>query len=294
MSSRAIEREAAAKGQQARSPEPVTREAVTTASPTEHVLTLQRSAGNRATARLLQRFPEEADIDSFWSALDNPGALDCREATNRLAGIGRSQAKRRGIKANREPLKDALYRISKDDYDAEPWEAKEAHNRGWRVRDRVVSAFGRDYMKVWSGGAEGATPTVKFYPLLPGMMIYTAENAGYTSKKKNTYHWYRRHAAAYKGDGEVRENFGDQTRNIKEGHRNKDTGRIDEDEWGAWDIPRDPRRRKPEDPKFFTTLAIYDPFYAYRSKAEVAWFGHAPMSAPWAAWDAATRWLPWE
>lgn len=211
--------------------------------------------------------------------------VDCREAADRVAGIGRSEASRRGIKANREPLKGRpLYRISKDDEKAEPWEAKEAHGRSWRVRDRVVSAFGRDYMKVWSGGAEGATPTVKFYPLLPGMMIYTAENAGYADKKSNTYNWYRRHAAVYKGDGWVRENFGDQLRNIKQGHE-------EEDAWGAWRQPEDPKKRKKTDPKFFTTLAIYDPFYSYRSKAEEAWLGRGPMTGRSAAWDAAKQWL---
>jgi hypothetical protein len=256
------------------------------------VLALQRSAGNRATARLLQRFPDAGEIDSFWSQLVREveaknlklGEIDCREAADWLARIGREKAKERGIKPLRSPRQDALFRISKHDERAEPLEAKEAHGRAWRVRDRVVSAFGHDYMKVWTGGAEGSTPTPRFYPLLPGMMIYTAENAGYTSKKLNTYHWYRRHAAVYRGDGWVRENFGDQLRNIMQGH-------AEEDLDGAWRLPRDPRKRTSEDPKFLTTLAIYDPFYAYRSKDEEAWLRGGARTGRGAAWDAAKQWL---
>lgn len=118
------------------------------------ILGLQRAAGNRATAGLLQRFPDATDIDSFWSQLADQVAaenrmmedIDCRAASNRLAGIGRSKAKQRRIKANRSPLKGPLYRISSADLDATPMEATEAHGRGWRVRDRVVSFSGRDYI----------------------------------------------------------------------------------------------------------------------------------------------------
>jgi hypothetical protein len=247
-------------------------------------LVLQRAAGNRATARLLQRFPDASDINSFWSELSDQveaegrevGDLDCRAAANRVAAIGRSRAKDRGIKPIRSALKGPLYRISKDDLDATPTEVKEAHDRGWSVRDRVVSLLGRDYMKVHSGGAGGATPTVKLYPLLPGMMIYSAEDGGWKDKKNGTYRWYLRHAAIYRSNGWVRENFGAQLRNIKEGHPDEDR------EAGAWG--------EDANPKFLTTLAVYDPFYAYRSKEEADWLGRGPVNAPWATWDKRLRW----
>lgn len=251
------------------------------------LLALQRSVGNAAVARLLQRFPDAGDIDTFWATLVKQvkkekklmEKVDCREAADRLAGIGRSVAKRRGIKANRQPLNsNLLYRISEADEDAEPWEATEAHGRGWRVRDRVVSAFGRDYMKVFSGGAGGTQPRVHFYPLLPGMMIYSAEDIGWKDKSKGTYRWYLRHAAVYAGGGWVRENFGAQRRNIKQGDPKEDT-RL-----GAYD-PSDK-------PKFLTTLAIYDSFYPYRSKEEEAWLSKGPMSGLQAAVGAAASWLP--
>jgi hypothetical protein len=245
---------------------------------------LQRTAGNRATARLLQRFPEAKDIDSFWSDLvreveaENRKVkdLDCRAASDRVAVIGNSRAKRRKITPTRTALTGPLYRISNDDLDATPTEAKEAHGRGWKVRDRVVSSFGRDYMKVHRGGADGATPTIEFYPLLPGMMIYSAEDVGWKDKKQGTYRWYLRHAAVYRSEGWIRENFGAQRRNIKQGHPQEDRS------LGAYGSD--------DNPSFLTTLAIYDPFYAYRSKEEADWLSRAPMHAPAAIWEAAKQW----
>jgi len=250
------------------------------------LLALQGAAGNAAVSRLLQRFPEAADIDNFWSNLKDRVAaecgdvhgLDCREASNRLASIGQSKAKQRGIKANRNALSGPLYRISDDDLNATATEVKEAYGRAWRVRDRVVSAFGRDFMKVFSGGAEGAQPTVHFYPLLPGMMIYSAEDAGWKDKGKGTYRWYLRHAAVYAGGGWVRENFGAQRRNIKQGDPDEDK------RGGAYGLS--------DKPKFLTTLAIYDPFHAYRSKEEEAWVSKGPLSGLQAAVGAAASWFP--
>jgi hypothetical protein len=249
------------------------------------VLALQRSAGNSATARLLQRFPDRADIDKFWGELQSEVAaeggevhdLDCRAASNRVAAIGQKKAKQRGIKTLRSALPGPLHRISRDDLDADPTEVKEAYGRGWKVRDRVVSAFGRDYMKVHSGGADGATPKTQFYPLLPGMMIYSSEDAGWKDKRKGTYRWYLRHAAIYAGGGWVRENFGAQRRNIMQGHRSEDA------RWGAYDPDAKP--------KFLTTLAIYDPFHSFRSREEQAWLDKGAMSGTKAAVSAATSWF---
>ena len=250
------------------------------------LLALQRAAGNTAVSRALQRFPETADIETFWGNLKDRVAaeggdvheLDCRAASNRLAAIGQSKAKQRRIKPNRSPLSGALYRISGDDLNATAAEVQEAYGRAWRVRDRVVSAFGRDYMKVFSGGASGAQPAVHFYPLLPGTMIYSAEDAGWKDKSKGTYRWYLRHAAVYAGSGWVRENFGAQRRNIKQGDPEEDT------RGGAYDLS--------DEPKFLTTLSIYDPFHAYRSKEEEAWLSKGPMSGLQAAFGAAASWFP--
>src|SRR4051812_28981645 len=95
-------------------------------SPHSSLLELQRAAGNAAVSRLLQRFPEAADIATFWDTLKDRVAseggevhdLDCRAASNRLAAIGQSRAKQRGVKANRSPLSGPLYRISSDDLNA--------------------------------------------------------------------------------------------------------------------------------------------------------------------------------
>jgi hypothetical protein len=260
----------------------VRREAPT---PPARLLALQRSAGNRATARLLQRFPDAADIDTFWSELvgevEREGRvvkdLDCRAAANRVAAIGQSKARKRKIKPNQSPLTGPLYRIASDDLDATPTEVKEAYGRGWRVRDRVVSFSGREYMRVHSGGADGAEPTVRFFPLLPGMMIYSAEDAGWKDKGQGTYRWYLRHAAIYKGDGWIRENFGAQLRNIKQGHRSEDRT------LGAYGAD--------SHPKFLTTLAIYDPFHAYRSKADKAWLDRGAMTTGEVIMHGAAEWL---
>jgi hypothetical protein len=248
-------------------------------------LRLQRTAGNRATARLLQRFPDAADIDMFWSELaDQVEAegldleeVDCRAASNRMVGIGRAKAKRRKLKALREQLGGPLYRISSDDRAATPDEAKNALGRGWSVRDRVVSFGGREYLKVHSGGADDAAPTVRFYPLLPGMMIYSAESVGWQSKTKGTYRWYLRHAAIYRGGGWIRENFGAQRRNIMQGHKSEDRN------LGAYGSD--------SDPKFLTTLAIYDPFYAFRSKEEAASLDRGPRTGLGARLERVGDWL---
>jgi hypothetical protein len=247
----------------------------------DSVLFLQRAAGNRAATRLLQRFPVDTDIESFWSELvaelKNEGLrtkdIGCFEACMRVARIGQSKARDRNLEAQRSPLDGPLYRISKHDEHATPEEARAAHGRGWRVRDHVVSFARREYLKVHIGGAAGAAPTAAFYPLLPGMIIYTAENAGWDDEAKGTYNWYKRHAAVYRGGGWVRDNFATRPRNIMESH-------AEEDEWGAWHMPEHPEE---EDPHFLTTLSIYDPFYAYRSKAEVLWLSQGPRNA----WSAA-------
>lgn len=285
MTGRTVERDTGATRRRGKHLAPAFPPAFASPHGADRILALQRSAGNRATARLLQRFPDTRDIDSFWSELVRQveaenrkvGDLDCRAAANRVAGIGQAKAKHRGINARRSPLTGALYRISTDDLDATPAEAKDAYGRGWTVRDRVVSAFGRDYMKVHRGGAGGTTPTVEFYPLLPGMMIYSAESVGWKDKKKGTYRWYLRHAAIYAGNGWVRENFGAQRRNIRQGDPAEDRN------LGAWGAD--------DDPKFLTTLAIYDPFYPYRSDAEEAWLARGPMTGLAAAFDAAKQWL---
>jgi hypothetical protein len=245
----------------------------------DSVLFLQRAAGNRAATRLLQRFPAETDIESFWSELvaelKNEGLttkdIDCFEACRRVARIGRLKAHDRKLKPQRPPLgvTEPLYRISKHDERATPEEARAAHGRAWRVRDHVVSFARREYLTVHIGGTAGAA----LYPLLPGMIIYTAENAGWDDEAKGTYNWYKRHATVYRGGGLVRDNFATRPRNIMEGH-------AEEDDWGAWHMPEHPKKT---DPHFLTTLSIYDPFYAYRSKAEVLWLSQGPRNA----WSAA-------
>jgi hypothetical protein len=245
------------------------------------VLFLQRAAGNRAATRLLQRFPVATDIESFWSELvaelKKQGLttkdIDCFQASMRVGAIGRSKARDRKLNPQRPPLDGPLYRISKHDERATPEEARAAHGRGWRVRDHVVSFGRREYLKVHMGGAGGAAPTAAFYPLLPGTIIYTAENAGWADRASGTYNWLKRHAAVYRSGGWVRDNFATQPRNIMEGH-------AEEDDWGAWRMPEHPEK---DDPQFLTTLAIYDPFYAYRSEAEVLWLSRGPRNA----WSAA-------
>jgi len=234
------------------------------------MLSLQRAAGNRAATRMLQRFPVETDVESFWSELveelkkqdRTTEDLDCFQASLRVSTIGRSKARERKLKPQRPPLDGPLHRISQHDKRATPEEASAAHGRGWRVRDHVVASLGpREYLKVHTGGAGGAAPTAAFYPLLPGMIIYTAENVGWADRSSRKYNWFKRHAAVYRGGGWVRDNFRTQPRNILVGHE-------EEDDWGAWKRPEDPKK---DDPQFLTTLAVYDPFFAYRSEAEVLW-----------------------
>jgi len=249
--------------------------------PSDAVLFLQRAAGNRAATRLLQRFPVATDVESFWSELVTElkkeelttEDIDCFKASMRVAEIGRSKARDRKLKPQRSALRGPLYRISKHDERATPEEARAAHGRGWSVRDHVVSFGRREYLKVHTGGAGGAAPTAAYYPLLPGMIIYTAENVGWADKARGTYNWFKRHAAVYRSGGWVRDNFATEPRNIMEGH-------DEEDDWGAWHMPKHPKKT---DPQFLTTLAIYDPFYAYRSEADVLWLSRGSRTA----WSAA-------
>ena len=250
------------------------------------VLSLQRAAGNRAAARLLQRFPAATDVESFWSELvselNDEGRttedLDCFQASMRVAAIGGSKARERKLEPQRSRLNGPLYRISQHDERATPEEARAAHGRGWRVRDRVVWLGKGEYLKVHKGGAGGAAPTASYYPLLPGMIIYTAENAGWADKASGTYNWFKRHAAVYRGGGWVRDNFAAQPRNIMQGH-------AKEDDWGAWHRPDRPKK---DDPRFLTTLAVYDPFYAYRTEAELRWLSRGARSAMSATFGTST------
>jgi len=256
------------------------------AAAAEAALSLQRAAGNRAAARVLQRFPAATDVESFWSELvselKDEGRttedLDCFQASMRVAAIGGSKARERKLKPERSRLNGPLYRISQHDERATPEEARAAHGRGWRVRDRVVWLGRGEYLRVYTGGAGGAAPTATYYPLLPGMIIYTAENAGWADKASGTYNWFKRHAAVYRGGGWVRDNFDAQPRNIMQGH-------AEEDEWGAWHRPKRPKK---DDPQFLTTLAVYDPFYAYRSDAEVRWLSGGARSAMSAVFGRST------
>ena len=211
--------------------------------------------GNRAFGRLLSRYPDAKEVRRMWEehwASDKLKDEDCARACSIIAHS-------MGIKAKSDPL----FRVSRDDDAATPKEAKDAYSRGWKYRDRVQRDGAREVMKVHIGSAAKGAPKIRKYPLLPGMLIYTAESAGWKDEKKTTYRWYARHMQMYGGDGVVFENFVDPVdpRVLLE-------GAPDEDEYGAY---------SPKTGRFLTTLSIYDPFAASRTEEEKKWIeGFAP------------------
>lgn len=171
-------------------------------TPGHPVLALQRTIGNRATGGLLLRTPDPptaADVSSAWrkhskwTPEDRGETEDCAAAAKRIARLmGGDVAKMR------------TYRFSRSDRMSTAEERKAARSRGWRFRDRIVTGADGDFLEVWSGihdPASGLQPTAHRYPLLPGMLIYTAEGADRDGK------WSLRHMMMYAGDGKVQENF---------------------------------------------------------------------------------------
>jgi hypothetical protein len=211
--------------------------------------------GNRAVGRLLRspppagrqlaRWPTAADVKKMWKEKWETEQLDdedCADACNQIA-------RWMGVKGG---AGKPVFRISKDDDEATATEAAEAYSRGFKYRDRIVKIADDEFMKVHSGKGGKNVPTVRSFPLLPGMLIYTAENAGWKDKEKKTYRWYLRHMQMYGGNGVVYENFRSPTnpRTLLEGD-------PDEDKAGAYNTG-----------DFLVTLSIYDPFFSMRTPSE--------------------------
>lgn len=236
-------------------------------------------AGNRAVAQLARRKsgrggPTYAELLEVWKASysefhfsDDENLqvskryLDCAKTCNLIAA-------KMGVKFNHH-IDKALFRISDRDTDPNPQESKEAFDRGKKgLADRVVKRDDGEYMKVHRG--MGDSPTVEEYPLLPGMLIYTAESIGWASKAKKNVEWQQRHMQMYAGGGKVFENVmgkskrnGFNLRTMLEGDKNAKF---------VWN------RGKGQ--KFQTTLSIWDPFFARRTQEKQDWIrAKAPPGA---------------
>ncbi|MDL1873755.1 hypothetical protein FBQ85_01065 [Cytophagia bacterium CHB2] len=100
---------------------------------------------------------------------------------------------------------------------------KEAYSRGWGKPyqnpmrkglnprlDHITKVGDKFYMKIYEGeyidGDESLQPYV-LVELRPGMLIYSAQNAGYVSEDDKTLRWYLRHMVTYLKDGFVLESL---------------------------------------------------------------------------------------
>jgi len=210
------------------------------------LLALQASAGNRAVQLLMRQGdpPSRKQIETLWErewteAMPDEECTDvARRMARRLGGVKRDAG-------------TPVIRFSTHDKDATPQEVAEAHSRSKKNHkkkylDRVLP--NTDTLFVHSGSAaDGKDPIRTEFQLLPGMLIYTAEDGGYKNKKAGTYRWFWRNMMMYAGDGFVYENWvpADDPRNL----------------WTA----DDDHGVHPSSDKFVVVLSIYDPFKEHRA-----------------------------
>jgi hypothetical protein len=142
----------------------------------------------------------------------------------------------------------------KDDLvEVEPYEEEEARSRGKKVVDKIVtspSADRPDQYVVYAG--KPGNLTAAFYPVLPGMLVYTAENLAWRDPVNKLYRWWDRHMMMYAGGGIAYENFRD----------------PNDPDWGPRNVSEDPIAYE-KGSIFSVGLALYDPFEAQRGKAMV-------------------------
>lgn len=252
-----------------------------TLSAAEEVLALQRSAGNRAVASALaapptrplarqprltrskRKPPRIKDVEKMWEEKYS----EVYEKYPDCGSCARKMAQLLGGQWSPPPL------MLKNDLEkAEPYEEEEARSRGLKVVDKIVtspSADRPDQYVVYAG--KPGRLTVAFYPVLPGMLVYTAESLAWRDRRKKLYRWWDRHMMMYAGGGIAYENFRDPNDpNPNNGPRN-----VSEDPiaYGSGSI-------------FSVGLALYDPFEAQRGKAMVEEF-IADMVGLGAIWPAA-------
>jgi len=209
-----------------------------------------RSASPCGSGPVLARWPSAEDVRKVWEEHWKPDDLDKRDCVVACNHI----AKQMGV--DDASGQTPLFRISKDNDEATPTEAKQAYSRGFRYRDRVVTDGAHEYLRVYSGVPP--KHKIRRYPLLPGMLIYTAESAGWKDKERGTYRWYLRHMQMYGGNGVVYENWLSPTE--PRGPRTLLEGADSEDKDGAYG--------RSGGSKFVVTLAIYDPFLDQRTEKE--------------------------
>jgi hypothetical protein len=185
--------------------------------------------------------PSSKEIKNLWLDEWTPKTPDekCTEVARRMA---------RHLGGVTQDAGTPVIRFSKHDEDATAQEVAEAHSRGHKYRDRVLP--NTDTLVIHSGSAAaGKKPKRTEFQLLPGMLIYTAEDGGWKDKKLRTYQWYWRHMMMYAGKGVVYENW-----------VNPSSSR------NLWK-PENDHGVHPRSYKFVAVLSIYDPFKEHRAAA---------------------------
>jgi hypothetical protein len=195
-----------------------------------------RSAGNAAVCRQLARDkqpPTAADVKDLWvdrwtSAMV---AEDCGTVARRMAGL---------LGGDKYPAPKAM--LKEDLVNATPKEVEEAQSRGTKYSDRLVDGDPARYV-VYSGMAGSLHADV--HPILPGMLMYTAESLAWRDRERELYRWHKRHMLMYGGGGIAYENFVD-------ARRPRDLTKDNVAYAGSL---------------FSVGLALYDPFDDLRKKA---------------------------
>jgi hypothetical protein len=186
----------------------------------------------------------------MWEAKWGGKDEDCVAACRRISG-------ELGVKAPDKPL----YRLKASEKSANNREWRDALSRGLKYPDKVVKVDQGEYLKVYSGRYErkGRKPTARLYPLLPGMLIYTAENLAWEDRSTRKYKWFDRHMMMYAGDGEVYENF-------RPPPRPEDTPDPHDTAYdtGPRDLLADTGGAYESGTSFVVGLSIYDPFFELR------------------------------
>ncbi|MFQ5629460.1 MAG: hypothetical protein ACE5I1_11915 [bacterium] len=171
-------------------------------------------------------------------------------------------------------------------------QAKEAYSRGWGKKfkdpmksglkprfDYVVKIGSAHYMKIYEGEyvKDESKQPCKLVELLPGMLIYTAEETAYCDASKTNLCWELRHQATYYKDGKVFDNFLDPKKPLRalndlknwesiSAHTDYDRSKVRPDPRAGYR----PRRSdvtgttKKKIGQFSVVLSIYDPYHSGR------------------------------
>jgi len=237
------------------------------------VLALQKAIGNRGVNQLLRtakRAPTPEEIARKWRRNWKGPSEDCWKAATRITRL-------LGGKFDKDK---PLHRFKNDIKWTAPGEAEAARSRGLDHPDVFVDGlFGT--FRVHSGRADqGGGVDSSDVVLRPGMLIYTAENAGMENGKLR---WTDRHMMMYAGDVDdgrfvhenaVFENFVSprQPRNLA---AEKDGAYAQPDQDGLSLFKR----------SFVVGLAIWDPFAHVRKDPLTEVVGDAV--------EGARSWLGW-